>query len=83
MPTLHSLNINRSNKNNGFTLKKQNKESRWYPAETITDAYDLALLTNASAQAESLPHSLELAAGGSGLHVNANHVLNEEVSSPL
>ena len=38
-----------------------------YPAETITDPYYadyLALSANASTQTESLPYSLELAAGG-------------------
>ena len=33
---------------------------------------DIALLTNASAQAETLLHSLERAAAGIGLHVNAH-----------
>ena len=33
---------------------------------------DLVLLTNTSAQAEPLLHSLELAVGGIGLYVNAN-----------
>ena len=34
------------------------------------NAYDIALLSNIPAQAESLLHSLEQAAGGIGLHVN-------------
>ena len=58
---------------NGFTLKKT--RSRWYPAETITDADyadDIALLANTPTQAEFLLHSLERAAGGIGLHVNAD-----------
>ena len=45
-----------------------------YPAKTITDADyvdDIALLANAPAQAETLLHSLERAAAGIGLHVNA------------
>ena len=45
-----------------------------YPAKTITDAYyadDIELLANAHAQAEILLHSLERAAAGIGLHVNA------------
>ena len=45
---------------NGFTLKKF--RSRPYPAETMTDADyadDLVLLTNTSAQAESLLYNLE------------------------
>ena len=58
-------------KDNGFKLTK---ESRRYPAETITNADyddDIALLANAPAQAEILLHSLEWAAAGIGLHVNA------------
>ena len=46
-----------------------------YPAKTITDADyadDIALLGNTSNQAETLLHSLERAAGGIGLHVNAH-----------
>ena len=55
---------------NDFELTK--KRSRTYPAKTITDADDIALLANALAQAETLLHSLERAAAGIGLHVNAN-----------
>ena len=43
--------------------------------KTITDAdytEDIALLANAPAQAESQLQSLEWAAGGTGLHVNAH-----------
>ena len=57
---------------NGFELTK--KRSRRYPAETITDADytdDIALLANTPNQAETLLHSLERAATGIGLHVNA------------
>ena len=46
-----------------------------YPAKTITDADyadDLAILANTPNQAETLLHSLERAAAGIGLHVNAN-----------
>ena len=60
-------------KENGFTLKKD--RSRRYPVRTITDADyadDIALLANTPAQAESLLHSLERAADGIGLHVNAD-----------
>ena len=60
-------------KENGFELTK--KRSRKYPAKTITDADysdDIAILVNAPAQAETLPHSLERAAAGIGLHVNAH-----------
>ena len=53
------------------TLKKRNRR---YPAKTITDADyadDIALLANTPNQAETLLHSLERAAVGIGLHVNA------------
>ena len=46
-----------------------------YPAKTITGANytdDLALLANTPNQAETLLHSLERAAAGIGLHVNAH-----------
>ena len=58
---------------NGFELTK--KRSRRYPAKTITDADyadDIALLANMPNQAETLLHSLEQAATGIGLHVNAH-----------
>ena len=60
-------------KENSFELTK--KRSRRYPAETITDtdyADDITILANTPAQAETLPHSLEQAAAGIGLHVNAH-----------
>ena len=56
-------------KENGFELTK--KRSRSYPAKTITDADDIALLVNAPTQAENLLHSQERAAAVIGLHVNA------------
>ena len=46
-----------------------------YPAKTITDADyadDLAIRANTPNQAETLLHSLERAAAGIGLHVNAH-----------
>ena len=53
---------------NGFELTK--KRSKRYPAKTITDAdYADDLTPN---QAETLLHSLERAAAGIGLHVNAH-----------
>ena len=58
---------------NGFELTK--KRSRRYPAKTITDADyadDIALLANTPNQAETLLHSLERAAAGIGLQVNAH-----------
>ena len=59
-------------KENGFELAME--RSRRYPVQTITDADyadDIALLPNSLAQAESQLHSLERAAGGIDLHVNA------------
>ena len=58
---------------NSFELTK--KRSRRYLAKTITDANyadDIAILANTPNQAETLLHSLERAATGIGLHVNAH-----------
>ena len=58
---------------NGFELTK--KRSKRYPAKTTTDidyADDRAILVNTPNQAETLLHSLERAATGIGLHVNAH-----------
>ena len=55
---------------NGFELTK--KRSRRYPTKTITDADNIALLANTPNQAKTLLHSLERAAEGIGLHVNAH-----------
>ena len=58
---------------NGFKLTK--KRSRRYPTKTITDtnyADDIAILVNTPDQAETLLHSLERAATGIGLSVNAH-----------
>ena len=63
-------------KDNGFKLTKE--RSRRYLAQTITDADyadDIALLANTPAQVWNEPkakHSLEQAAAGIGLHVNAD-----------
>ena len=60
-------------KENGFELTK--KRSRRYSAKTITDADyvdDIAILANTPNQAETQLHSLERAAAGIGLHVNAH-----------
>ena len=60
-------------KENGFKLTKE--RSRRYPAKTITNtdySDDIALLANTPAQAETLLHSLERAAAGISLHVNAH-----------
>ena len=51
------------------------KRSRRYPAKTITDANyadDIAILATTPIQAETLLHTLERAATGIGLHVNAH-----------
>ena len=58
---------------NGFMLTK--KRSRRYPTKTIANADytdDIALLANAPNQEEIPLHSLERAAAGIGLHVNAH-----------
>ena len=55
--------------------KLAKERSRRYPAQTITDmdyANYIALLANTPAQAKTLQHSLEWAAGGIGIHVNAD-----------
>ena len=60
-------------KENSFNLAKE--RSRRYPAQTIREADyadDIALLANIPAQAETLIHNLNRAAGGIGLHVNAD-----------
>ena len=48
------------------------KRSRRYPAKTITDADYADNMANTPNQAETLLHSLEQAASGIGLHVNAH-----------
>ena len=56
-------------------FNKQKKEAVGTTAKTITDADyadDIVLLANPPAQAETLLHSLERAAAGIGLHVNAH-----------
>ena len=56
---------------NGFELTKKRRR---HLAKTITDADyadDMAILANTPNQAETLLHSLERAAAGIGLHVNA------------
>ena len=56
-----------------FKLTKE--RSRRYPAKTITDTNntnDIVLLANAPTQAKTLPHSLEQAAAGISLNVNAH-----------
>ena len=63
-------------KENGFKLAKE--RSRKYPAQTITDvdyADDKALLEYSPALAETQQHSLEQAASGIVLHVNADKII--------
>ena len=58
---------------NGFEMTK--KRSRMYSTKTITDAdyaNDIAILENSPNQTETLLHSVERAAAGIGLHVNAH-----------
>ncbi len=60
-------------KENSSELTK--KRSRRYPAKTITDANhsdDTVILANTLNQAETRLHSLEQAAAGIGVHVNAH-----------
>ena len=57
-------------KENGFELTK--KRSRKYPTKTITNADYIAIQANAPDQAATLLHSLERAATGIDLHVNAH-----------
>ena len=71
-PYVHRTSIDKI-KENGFELTK--KKSRRYPVKTITDADyadDITILANTPNQAETLLHSLERAAAGIGLHVNAH-----------
>ena len=58
---------------NSFELTK--KRSRSYPTKAITNADytdNIVILANTPNQAETLLHSLEQAAAGIGLHVNAH-----------
>ena len=60
-------------KDNGFKLTKE--RTKRYPAHTITDAEyanDVALLANTPTPVETRLHSLEWAAAGIGLYVNAD-----------
>ena len=73
-PRLCASNVGRFNeRKNGFMLAKA--RSRRRPVRMITDADyadDIVLLANIPTQAESLLQSLEQAAGGISLHVNAD-----------
>ena len=58
-----------------ISFKLTKERSRSYPGQIITDADyadDIALLSNAPDQAETLLHSLERATAGIDLHVNAH-----------
>ena len=64
-------------KDNGFKLAKE--RSRRYPTQTITDTDyvdDIAILANTPTQAKTQLHSLERAAAGTGLHINADKTEN-------
>ena len=55
-------------------MQKQAR-SRWYPAETLTDADytdNVNFLANIISQANSCLHSLEQGIGGIGFHINAS-----------
>ena len=63
-------------KENSFILLKKKGKKQTMPTQTITDADyadDIVLLANTPTQAGSLLQSLELAAGGISLHVNAGN----------
>ena len=74
LPRLRNSNGDRSDERKLLYIKKKAR-SRRYTAETIMDADyadDIALPANTPTQAESHLHSQEQAAGGIGLHVNAD-----------
>ena len=66
LPRLHALNVNDKRK---WLYTKKASYRNYY-------ADDIVLLANTPIQAESLPHSLEQAAGGSSLHVNADKTVH-------
>ena len=80
------MEVNYGNKSDSMKKKKKKKtkyskcdgfiyDGKVYPAKTITNADyadDIAILANTPNQAETLLHSLEQAAAGIGLHVNAH-----------
>ena len=74
-------------KENGFKLAKE--RIRRYSAQTITDADytdDIVFQANTPAPAETLLHSLQRAAGGISLLVNADKTeymcFNKKATSP-
>ena len=66
-------------KENSFKLTKE--RSRRYPAQTITDIDNIALLEDSPTQAYALRHGQEWAAASIGLHVKAHCALIREVRS--
>ena len=73
LPRLHASNVNRFNERKQLHTGKGKKQK--IPAQTIIDldyTDNIALLANTPTQAEYLQHSLEQAAGGIGLQVNAD-----------
>ena len=74
LPRRLTLNVDWSDERKWLYTKKA--RSRPYPAQTITGADyadDIALLAITPTQAEPLQQSLELAAGGIGLYMNADN----------
>ena len=70
---LRAQNFDRQNQRKWLPADEEKKQK--VPAKTITDADyadDIALLANTPNQAETLLHSLERAAAGIRLHVNAH-----------
>ena len=73
LPKLYTSKVDRTNKRKWLnTIPAKKNKKKQYPAETITDTDDKGLLENTTAQAKSLQHSLEQAAGGIDLHMNTN-----------
>ena len=69
---VHRISIDKIKENNFELTKIRNRR---YTAKTITDveyADDIAILTNAPTQAETLLHSLERVEAGIGPHINAH-----------
>ena len=59
-------------KNQRKRLQADKEKKQKVPWKTITNADDIVILANTPNQAETLLHSLERAAAGIGLHVNAH-----------
>ena len=70
-PWLRAKNIYWFNERKRFPVGKRKNITRTNNSG-LDYADDIALRTNTPAQAETLLHSIERAAGGIGLHVNAD-----------